>query len=261
MERGMRCGFSGPYLSARPEWIEFEGRFLEVALAAGASVAAAVKGLDGRFGQTAACGIAFLTEWADGDVEWPTPANKAESLGAAAARLHRAGQEVEVSGDMRSFGTEGILDRPMSLIGEIADVTPLQGFVEEMRQRIDAIPVPRETFTAIHGDVHQGNCHFDGDQATLFHFAQCGVGWRDASIERTELRIACDAYLEGYQTIVPLEVEELAALPAFVRARDLWEAGEWIATGDGREKAADVKATVRAWKESWSANPLRESLD
>jgi Ser/Thr protein kinase RdoA (MazF antagonist) len=264
---------SGPYLSARPGWIEFEGRFLEVARAEGGSVAGAVKGLDGRFGQMVAGGVAFLTEWAEGDIEWPTPAKKAECLGAAVAHLHLVGQEVEVSGDLRSFGTDGLLDRPMSLLGEIADVTPLLGFVDELRERIDAIPVTQETFTAIHGDVHQGNCHFDGDQATLFDFAQCGVGWRafdlagflwpwrDASIERVELRIACDAYLKGYQTSAPLGLEELAALPAFVRARDLWEAGEWIATGDGREKADDVKATVLAWKESWSASPLRESLD
>ena len=72
---------SGPSLSARPEWIEFEGAFLAHGSNNGVPVACAVTGLDGRYGQRVGDGVALMTEWADGDVEWPTPAHKAKALG------------------------------------------------------------------------------------------------------------------------------------------------------------------------------------
>lgn len=263
---------SGPFLSERPAWIEFEGELLRRSKATGIAVAAALPGIDGRYGQRVPGGVALLTEWAEGDVEWPTPPFKAELLGRTVARLHRALSEERSSVEARSFGTEGLLDRPMALLNEVADAEPLRPFVEEMRERIDAIPVTRQTFGAIHGDVHQGNCHFEGDRVTLFDFAQCGVGWRafdlagflwpwrDASIEKPELRAASDAYLRGYRAEVSLTLEEELALPAFVRARDLWEAGEWVATGDAREKSDEIRAGIQSWVERWCANPLTKRL-
>ncbi len=255
---------SGPYLSALPDWIEFEGEMLSAARASGVSVAAAVRGVDGRFGQAIEGGVAFLTDWAEGNIEWPAPPEKANRLGRAVAQLHLATEDVAVHSGLRPFDTAGLLDRPMSLLAEVADPSPLASFVESMRERIDAIPVDARSFGPIHGDVHQGNCHYHGETATLFDFAQCGVGWRafdlagflwpwrDESIEKPELRAACDAYVAGYQAVRLLLPEEQSALGAFIQARDLWEAGEWIATGDGRERPAEVKASIAAMEDLWS---------
>ena len=263
---------SGPFLSTRPAWIEFEGDLLARARAADVPVAAALAGLDGRYGQPVEGGIALLTEWAEGNVQWPTPPEKARKLGRAVERLHHALDELTSAADFRDFNTTGLLDRPMALLREIADVSPLEPFVEEMRDRIDAVPRTSATFGVIHGDVHQGNCHFDGDRITLFDFAQCGVGWRvfdmagflwpwrDGSIEQTPVRAGCDAYLDGYRSQRPLLPQEQRALPAFVRARDLWEAGEWVAAGDARQKADEVRAGILACAKSWSARPLPESI-
>lgn len=263
---------SGPFLSAQPGWIEFEGALLAQARNAGVSVAAALPGLDGRYGQEVDGGVALLTEWADGDVEWPTPPGKARTLGRAVAELHAAIEGLSPAESFREFGTAGLLDRPMALLNEVTDASPLAPFVEEMRERIGAIPLTSVSFGPIHGDVHQGNCHFEGERATLFDFAQCGVGWRafdlagflwpwrDASIERPELRAACDAYLDGYRSTRALTLEEERALPAFVRARDLWEAGEWVAVGDARQKPDEIRAGILAWAEAWAARPLSESL-
>jgi len=261
---------SGPFLSARPYWVEFEGSLLAQASGEGVLVAEAIPGVDGRYGQPFDGGLGLLTRWAEGDVEWPTPPAKAEILGRTIAQLHRACQGMTIPKDVRPFDTAGLLDRPMALLNEVTDAEPLRPFVEEMRGRIDAIPKTQETFGPIHGDVHQGNCYFEGDHATLFDFAQCGIGWRafdlagflwpwrDHHIEKPELRAACDAYLNGYRQERLLTESEEHALPAFIRARDLWEAGEWIATGDGREKPDEVAKGIQTWSNHWS--PLQERL-
>jgi len=255
---------SGPFLSARPSWVEFEGALLAQASREGVLVAEATPGVDGIYGQAFEVGLGLLTKWADGDVEWPTPPAKAEILGRTIAHLHRACEGMTAPSDVRPFDTAALLDRPMALLNEVTDAEPLRPFVEEMRARIEAIVPTPQTFGPIHGDVHQGNCHFDGDHATLFDFAQCGIGWRafdlagflwpwrGTHIEQAALRAACDAYLNGYRQERPLVAAEEQALPAFIRARDLWEAGEWIATGDGRQKPEEVAKGIQTWADQWS---------
>jgi Ser/Thr protein kinase RdoA (MazF antagonist) len=260
---------SGPFLSSRPHWVEFEGRFLAQAKKSGVCAAAAILGVDGRYGQPLEDGIGLLTEWAEGNVEWPTPPVKAAALGGEIARLHRGTSGFGDPRSLRPFDTDGLLDRPLAFLGEITDVSTLRPHVEEMRGRIDAIEKTPATFGPIHGDVHQGNCHFDGDRVTLFDFAQSGVGWRafdlagflwpwrDDHINDPATRAACDAYLAGYKAVRPLTDAEERALPAFIRARDLWEAGEWVAAGDGRDKPEDVCRAVEYWVGQWAASGLK----
>ena len=97
---------SGPFLSARPHWIEFEGELLALAGRQGVSVAGAVLGVDGRYGQPFGDRVALLTEWAEGDIEWPTPPEKARLLGGVVARLHLATQDLGSVDAQRPFDTD-----------------------------------------------------------------------------------------------------------------------------------------------------------
>lgn len=53
---------------------------------------------------------------------------------------------------------------------------------------------------------------------------------------------------------------EERALPALIRARDLWEAGEWIATGDARQKPHLVEQGIQSWIDQWSDRPMSVRL-
>jgi len=263
---------SGPFLSGLPEWVEFEGAMLERARMRGVRVASARRGVDSLYGQFIDDTIALLTDWAEGNVEWPTPPGKARALGAAVGKLHVATEAVWAPTGIRPFDTYGLLGRPMALLKEVANPSALSPFVAEMRERIEAIPNDLKTFGPVHGDLHQGNCHFDGDKVTLFDFAECGVGWRafdlagflwpwrDDHIKERPLRAACDAYLEGYRSARKLSREEEHALPALVRVRDLWETGEWIATGDGAQKPQEVQKAIDNMAQRWSNRPLPKTL-
>ena len=116
-----------------------------------------------------------------------------------------------------------------------------------------AVPDAGGAIGPIHGDLHQGNCHFNavgnGDQLTFFDFSNAGVGWRvydlsgflwplrDDTIRDPAIQAACDAFLDGYRSVRPLLPEEEKAIMASVKARDFWEAGCWLEFGENLDPA------------------------
>ena len=48
------------------------------------------------------------------------------------------------------------------------------------------------------------------------------------TIRDPAIKAACDAFLDGYRSVRPLLAEEEAAIPASVKARDVWETGSWL---------------------------------
>lgn len=81
------------------------------------------------------------------------------------------------------------------------------------------------------GDPHSGNAHFtETGGITLFDFDQCGYGWRVFDIAKflqTSLRTGMSysvrqAFLQGYESISPLEKWELHSLSDWVQVAHLW---------------------------------------
>ena len=105
----------------------------------------------------------------------------------------------------------------------------MQERAEAIRESLGNLKLPPGGWGIIHGDPHAGNCHFVGDQPFFFDFDTCGYGYRayDVAIFMGEDEYQHrPAFLGGYQSVRPLSQGELDALPAFMQARALWDAGD-----------------------------------
>jgi Ser/Thr protein kinase RdoA (MazF antagonist) len=92
-------------------------------------------------------------------------------------------------------------------------------------------------FGLIHADAHLDNVLFDGQQARLIDFDDCGFGYRmyDVAVALWELRhrddypTFKDAFVRGYTEHRPLSAEQMEHLDAFIAAREvafgLWFVG------------------------------------
>ena len=159
--------------------------------------------------------------------------------------------------DHRAFNLERLLEAPLCRIRAYLDDrrpddrTAWETFTQIAAQAAAlyaAVPDAGGAIGPIHGDLHQGNCHFNGlgngDQLTFFDFSNAGVGWRvydlsgflwplrDDTIREPGVQAACDAFLDGYRSVRPLLAEEEKAVLASVKARDFWEAGCWLEFGE-----------------------------
>jgi Ser/Thr protein kinase RdoA (MazF antagonist) len=92
-----------------------------------------------------------------------------------------------------------------------------------------------DVFGLIHADAHLDNVLFDGGQARLIDFDDCGFGYRiyDVAVALWELRHRDDyssfneAFIRGYTEHRPLPAEQLEHLDAFIAAREV-AFGLWL---------------------------------
>ena len=90
-------------------------------------------------------------------------------------------------------------------------------------------------FGLIHADAHLDNVLFDGQQARLIDFDDCGFGYRiyDIAVALWELRhrddypTFKDAVVRGYSEHRPLPAEQMEHLDAFIAAREV-AFGLWL---------------------------------
>jgi Ser/Thr protein kinase RdoA (MazF antagonist) len=94
-----------------------------------------------------------------------------------------------------------------------------------------------DVFGLVHADAHLDNVLFDGQQARLIDFDDCGFGYRiyDVAVALWELRhrdafeTFKEAFVRGYTEHRPLPVDQLRHLDAFIAAREvafgLWFVG------------------------------------
>ncbi len=101
----------------------------------------------------------------------------------------------------------------------------------QLEQSLSQLPQDSPYWVVCWGDPHSGNVHFTPDgQLTLFDFDQCGYGWRAFDIAKffqTSLRTGMsyavrNAFLEGYESVLPLHKQELQLLPELVQVAHLW---------------------------------------
>ena len=247
----------GHYFSERLGWVEFECRLLHHLGNAGLAVAHNVETVDGEPFLIVDGTPLVLYRWAEGGTQWPASVENAFALGAALAEMHRSADDLPLVGNERVYGIEALIDHPLELIGEFTDAEAFGRLAElgdALRKIVSKVPTDSPCFGPIHGDIHQGNCHFvEGGQLTVFDFALAGVGYRtydltgflwpmrDETIEDPAMRECCVAFLEGYESVRPLHPAEKDAIPAFVQIRSLWESGDWIEAGAGREQPDELR--------------------
>lgn len=105
--------------------------------------------------------------------------------------MHRVSEKFFTSTERRLFDTERLLGDPLRRMRPyLVDSDPDDRAVWETLSQIAdqaaavfaEIQVKNEAIGPIHGDLHQGNCHFNdsgnGGQLTFFDFSNAAVGWR-----------------------------------------------------------------------------------
>ena len=268
-----------------PDWIRYELELLEHLHRGGISVARPVRSLGGFLatplpGESGAPTALFT--FAAGGVEWPTAPPRARALGASFARLHRIADDFRSPAAPRRFDAERLIDGPLTRMRpwlnetDPADRDAWETLLRvggDVKARLEAIPSEGGAIGPIHGDLHQGNCHFEvaaapgDDRLTFFDFSNAGIGWRvydlsgflwplrDDAIEAPAVRACCDAFFEGYRSVRPLLPAEERAIGASVKARDYWETGAWLETLP--DDPAVVRRGLRSLAEQFRRFPMR----
>ena len=266
----------GPQPDGTPALIESEAAWLLFLQSQGCAVAAPLPQPSGSLVTTlpasGAPRYAALFTFAEGCPQWPPTAEQSAQLGAALARLHQVSDGFAGAGPVRSYGFAELIEGPLSRMLPFVEAPEDRAYLRELGDRIaqalEAIPQAAPFHGMIHGDVHQGNAHFsEAGDLMLFDFTLCGRGWRiydfagflwplrDDSIDAPGVRTACDSFVAGYQSVRPLHTAERAAIPACVKARDLWETGDWIAT-DPTAEAAVLQDWMRTLLARFRRTPL-----
>lgn len=168
-----------------------------------------------------------LFSYAEGKKKPQFDTQTAYNIGIAMAKMHMA----TVNFDIRrmTYDTGTLLDKPLLITTAFFEegtesmhfITQLTGFLN--KQFAD---VAREEIRhgAIHLDMWFDNMHMTDDgRITFFDFDFCGYGWQCLDIsyfmyqllntQPNDYEIKSKAFLEGYESIMPLTDEEKRILP------------------------------------------------
>ncbi|MBD2865667.1 phosphotransferase enzyme family protein [Paenibacillus oceani] len=172
---------------------------------------------------------------------WPLSPDIAAVYGQAAARLHQ-GMELFISNHQRySIDIRHLLDdRVPRILPLLAHRPNDQYFVSRLwrlLQKEISIMAPDLKRGLCHGDLNGGNCHMDDERRVTFFDFDCeGFGWaaydvavfnwsvRDMPNREFALQL-WQAYIGAYQNEMPLSDADIASIPYFVAARQLWLVG------------------------------------
>lgn len=223
---------------------------------------------------------AAVFTFAEGGVEWPTSPSRSHVLGSAFAQLHLVANSFHSTAEGRVLDVDRLIHAPLTRIRPyLNDSDPddraawevLTETAEQAAVLLNAVPDTDGAFGPIHGDLHQGNCHFSStdnrDQLTFFDFSNAGTGWRvydlsgflwpmrDDTIREPKIRAACDAFLEGYRNTRRLLPEEEVAVAASIKARDFWETGCWLEFGQNLDPNT-VRTSLHAMADQFRRFPI-----
>ena len=158
-------------------------------------------------------------------------------VGKTTAAFHLAANGFSSGHERYHLNLKYLVDEPLRLLekdgGEQAqELLASLPSVPDLVSAVKSLSVDNDEYGIIHGDLHPGNMHFQGNQVTLFDFDHCGYGWR--AYDLAPFYHAPDAhrkaFLQGYETLRPLTEGERDCLPVFAKLRMLWDAGDVLAT-------------------------------
>ena len=203
-----------------------------------------------------------LYEWADGGISWPTKPELAALLGKAIARMHLVSGAMPPVSNTVVYSADRLINRPLRLLEPYSnDKSMFRRLVDlsaNLMRKVEEVPIIAPFFGPIHGDIHQGNCLFSEEGALkLLDFSLAGVGYRaydfagflwpmrDDTIRDPAMSECCQSFLTGYESVRSLHPTERDAIQAFIQIRSLWESGDWLDTGTGRQNPEAVSNIAR----------------
>lgn len=181
-----------------------------------------------------------LFTYAPGTFRSLTP-KMASVYGQAAARLHRGMESFDSNYQRYPIDIPHLIDERVPWILPLLEHRPNdQLFVSRiwrfLQQEI-GIMAPDLKQGLCHGDLNGGNCHIDDEgNVTFFDFDCEGLGWtaydvavfnwsvRDMPNREFALQL-WQAYIGSYQIEMPMSDADIASIPYFVAARQLWLMG------------------------------------
>jgi Ser/Thr protein kinase RdoA (MazF antagonist) len=223
---------------------ELEAQALAEAQAAGALVAVALRGCDGRFAQRLQAPegdrAVLLFVAAPGSVPEDIPEH-AYAQGRTLARLHETVLTSSTAANLRRLDIEVLVNQPIAWASE------------QLRDRPDVAARFRDVATGIgryletvqadlsiglcHGDCHGYNAVIDQGAATFFDFDEGGLGWIAYDLATflwscqkfspTSRRPLWSHFLAGYWSVRKLRPADREALEALVMVRELCAFGAW----------------------------------
>lgn len=164
--------------------------------------------------------------------------NMAQSytLGQILAQIHQVSLDFCTVHPRQVLDPQHLLDQSLGTILPFlkrrpSDASYLQYQSDRIQQQLESLPRCSPYWSVCWGDPHSGNAHFTQDnRVTLFDFDQCGYGWRAFDVAkfwqvaiRTGMnRRVRDNFLAGYNSVQPLEPEEMDSLQPLTQAAHVW---------------------------------------
>lgn len=239
-----RVYFQGKYYITGPDDFRFELELLKHVQGQGVSVSAAVPTqtgeLLGHLNGPEGTRWCALFQYAEGAEHAAMSTVRAHRLGENLGRFHAAADTYNPSYSRYHFDLSYLVERPIELIRSVfryyereAELEPFLPMIAEWQAQIRRIPRIAPAYGIIHGDPHSGNVRItDEDLVTFFDFDHGGYGWRAFDVAVCTGRMNPEekqAFLQAYQETRLLAPEELAALPAFLKLRPIWDKGDVLA--------------------------------
>lgn len=242
-----RVYLNGKYYVDLPEAFQFELDLLDYLQAQGIPVSYPIRTNNGELlGWTSTAlgerATALLSFAPGGEVsEDAFTVEQSVEVGKTTAAFHLAANDFSSSHDRYHLNLKYLVDEPLRLLKEdnsdraqefLASLPPIPDLVSAVK----SLSTDKDEYGIIHGDLHPGNMHFQGNQVTLFDFDHCGYGWRayDLAPFSDAPSTLQKAFLQGYESLRPLSEDERECLPVFAKLRMLWDAGDILATEELR---------------------------
>ena len=249
---------------------EFEAQALAEARAAGAPVAVALRGRDGRFAQRLEAPegdrAVLLFVAAPGSVPEDIPEH-AHAQGRALARLHETALTASTAANLRRLDIDGLVNQPIAWASEqLRDRPDVLGRLHDvavgMGRYLETVQVDLSVGLC-HGDCHGYNAAIDCGAATLFDFDDGGIGW--IAYDLATFLWSCERYssalrlplwahfLAGYRSVRTLGGADREALEALVMVHELWIfgaiaegaahwGGEWFRSANAQRRVEELAA-------------------
>lgn len=168
-------------------------------------------------------------------------AEQAYLLGQGLAQLHLASDAFTTTLPRMHLDAKELISDSIERIRHFLENT----FEEECRaleetgrdivKQITTLDLSGDSYGVISGDFHGYNQHFtDLNQLTMFDFEFCAYGYRIYDLATFRWSRGADdpviwhAFLQGYQTVRPLNEAELQSIDLFVKARQIWWMGALV---------------------------------
>ncbi|GGJ39587.1 phosphotransferase enzyme family protein [Deinococcus roseus] len=246
---------------------------LEIAHAAGVPVARALSRKDGSYlhllNAPEGIRVAVLFEGVPGVAPGKNlTAEQAQLYGQAVGELHRAWNVDQVL-PLPIYDAVPVVEEPIKLLTSYLQQRPedldfLQEVADRVSIQISTLPDHGAAYGVIHGDLHKTNVLFTPEnQLSLIDFTTVGYGWRAHEVavmlwstalvgdfEPRPFPAVFQAYLQGYESVRPLDDKEKAALPLLAAGQHLWIMGVEVAlVQSGRWDTHWV--TTDGWLDQW----------